>query len=250
MGLPAAEPPRPAPLRRAPAPLRTPGVVHGFSTRLGPNGAPLDLRPNSPHADWAALAAALGAAGAPVARCSQVHGTVLIEAEEGGMIGEGDAIFTTAADLVLCVRVADCTPVLLAGPGVVAAVHAGWRGAAAGIVPKTLAALQARGLPIEEAVIGPSICLACYEVGEEVVEGLAASGVPEAIFVERSRGSRPHVDVAAVVAAQLHAAGVVVQQRLSACSRCDPELHSYRRDGAASGRMGAFIARLPQFKVA
>lgn len=242
MSQPSLAPQHAAALRQAPRPLHTAGVVHGFTTRVGPGGGPLDLRPHSPSADWAALAAALGLPGAAVARCSQVHGDRLLEATEGGVLGEADALFTTVRGLVLCVRVADCTPVLLIGPGVVAAVHAGWRGAAAGIVPRSLEALRARGLSVEEAIIGPSICARCYEVGEEVVEALCGTGVEEAAFVDRSLGPRPHVDVAAAVAEQLRQAGLQRQQRLADCSRCDPALHSHRRDGAASGRMGALVA--------
>ena len=229
---------------RAAAPLRAAPAIYGFTTAHHPRGGRLDLRPGSPSADYPALAAAFGLPGAEVARCSQTHGVGLLEATQGGVIGEADALFTTRRGLLLCVRTADCTPIVLLGPDVAAVVHAGWRGAASGIVPEVLRALKARGLRVSEAVIGPSICVDCYEVGDEVVAGLRATGAPEKGFLRQAPGRRPHVDVAAVTAWQLEQGGLRFVQRLSDCSRCDPALHSHRRDGAASGRMGAFVALL------
>lgn len=231
--------------RRPPAALTTDGLFWGLRGHGGP-AAPVDLRPGTPEPTWAALAAELGCPGWPVARMSQVHGVALLEAKVGGVVGEADALFTTQTGLLLCVRVADCVPVLLAGPEVVAAVHAGWRGAAAGIVPAVLARLRAAGLGVDRAWVGPSISAARYEVGEEVVDALATSGVSEAIFVDRTRGVKPHVSVAHLVEAQLRAAGGLRVAVDPACSAGDPGLHSYRRDGAASGRMGAFIGRAPR----
>ena len=231
--------------RLPPPALHAHGLRWGLRGAGGP-GAPVDLRPGSPDGVWATLAAELGCAGWPVARMSQVHGVGLLEAAEGGVVGEADALFTTRPGLLLCVRVADCVPVLLAGPGVVAAVHAGWRGAAAGIVPAVLERLRADGLEVDRAWVGPSISAARYEVGEEVVEALAATGVPAHVFVDRSLGAKPRVAVAKLVEAQLHAAGGLRVAVDPACSAADLGLHSYRRDGAASGRMGAFIGRDPR----
>lgn len=226
-----------------PAAALTPAALRWGLRGRGPDG--LDLRPGAPEAVWAGLADGLGCAGWPVARVSQVHGDGLLEATTGGVIGEADALYTTTSGLLLCVRVADCVPVLLAGPQVVAAVHAGWRGAAAGIVPKVVAQLRGEGLSVDRAWIGPSICGPCYEVGDEVVDAIEATGVPTARFVQRRLGARPHADVGAAVYAQLEASGVPLVARDPACSRCAPGLHSYRRDGARSGRMGAVIGLAP-----
>ena len=70
--------------------------------------------------------------------------------------------------------------------------------------------------------------------------------MPEHVFVDRGLGAKPHVAVAKVVEAQLLAAGGIAVAVDPACSAADPSLHSYRRDGAASGRMGAFIGRAPR----
>ena len=236
----------PGPWRRAAADLRAAPAVYGFTTAQHPNGGPLDLRPGSPTADYPSVATAFGLPSAEVARCSQTHGVELLDATKGGVIGEADALFTTRPGLLLCVRTADCTPIVLLGPGVAAVVHAGWRGAAAGIVPEVLCHLRALGLAVSEAVIGPSICIDCYEVGDEVVASLRATGTPDARFLRELPNRRSHVDVAAVTAWQLEQGGVRSVQRLADCSRCDRALHSHRRDGAASGRMGAFVALLPE----
>jgi len=139
--------------------------------------------------------------------------------------------------LLLAIRTADCVPILLAGQGVVAAIHAGWRGLAAGVIPSTLQGLSGRG-PFH-AVVGPSICMGCYEVGEEVVAGIA-QWVPEDRFVDRSR-TKPHVDPGAAAVAQLEAAGVSYVDRIGACTQCDDRLWSHRQEGPLAGRQVGVI---------
>jgi hypothetical protein len=125
----------------------------------------------------------------------------------------------------------------VAGDGVVAAIHAGWRGLAAGVIPATIAKLSGRG-PLS-AVVGPSICMQCYEVGEEVVEGIART-VPTRDFVDRSR-EKPHVDGGAAAVAQLRSAGVGQVERLDVCTRCDSRLWSHREEGASAGRQAGVV---------
>ncbi|HEX7880880.1 MAG TPA: laccase domain-containing protein, partial [Candidatus Eisenbacteria bacterium] len=84
------------------------------------------------------LVAGAGAPCGPVARVDQVHGVHVVTVDAPGSAGQADALLTTVPGLTLQVRVADCLPVLLAGPGGVAAIHAGWRGAAGGIVTAAL----------------------------------------------------------------------------------------------------------------
>jgi len=212
---------------------------HGFTQRVGPEGRLLDFGTALDLGDgppWALLAAAVGMPEAPVARCRQVHGATVLEVCEGGDAGEADALITRRPGLLLAVRTADCLPVLVATPSAVAVIHAGWRGVAAGVIPATLALLPRPA----HAVIGPSICGACYEVGREVVAGVAASGPPPEVFVRRGRGGRPHVDLLAAGAWQIQKADVEV----SLCAPCTYEnvqLHSYRRDGARAGRLAAVI---------
>lgn len=211
----------------------------GFTSRGGPE--PGDLGGVHQLCDWEGLARAAGMPGAPVARLRQVHGAGVVWAREGGDLGEGDALLTDVAGLLLAVRVADCVPVLAQGRGGVAAIHAGWRGLVAGVIP---AAIQALGGAVQ-AVVGPCIGVAAYEVGEELVAAVLAAGAPEALVVQRDLGPRPHLDLRAFAAWQLGASGV---GRIAVDPRCtfsDPLLHSHRRDGPAAGRMVGWVGVRP-----
>lgn len=213
-----------------------PGVVHGFST-VADTGA--SLRPPVPDGAWRGLAAAAGGPGMPVAWMSQVHGATVLEAQGPGPVGEADALLTRQPGLLLAVRTADCVPVLVASPQGVAAIHAGWRGVAARVVPAAVAALG--GASAAVAAVGPAIGGAVYEVGPEVVDGLRAAGIPLAVFLRPRPGRRPTVDLAAAVAHQLRAAGVGAVEVLPDCTFQDRGLHSHRRDGDAAGRNAGLI---------
>jgi polyphenol oxidase len=173
----------------------------------------------------------------PVAAARQVHSTVALEAR-AGHCGEGDALYSAEAGLAVSVITADCVPVMVAGDGWVAAVHAGWRGLAAGILPDVLAA-RPRAL---RAWIGPAIGPCCYEVGDEVATAVVAVSGEQ---VRRSgRRGRPHVDLVGAAEHQLRHFGVEEISAARVCTRCHPELlWSYRRDGARAGRNVAYIWR-------
>jgi polyphenol oxidase len=178
----------------------------------------------------------------PVAWARQVHSARVLEARPGEC-GEGDALFTEEAGVALAVVTADCVPVLLAGPGGVAAIHAGWRGIAAGVVPATLERASPGESPESwRAWIGPAIGACCYEVGEEVAGRIAEASHPGVVVP--GPGERPHADLAAAVRHQLEAAGLRDVVTVSACTRCNPErLWSYRRQGKGAGRNVAMIWR-------
>ncbi len=196
----------------------------------------------------AALLAALGPARA-VRWCRQVHGRAIASLAhepgrppvEAGCVGRCDGMVTDEPGLVLLVWTADCVPVALVGGGVVAMVHAGWRGTAAGIVAAAVRRVEVEyGVPPEElaAYLGPAVGPCHYQVGPEVVAALAARGVPESAWLEGDR-----VDLGAVVAGELVRCGVPRErvERVSGCTACDPELASYRRDGEAAGRQPSFV---------
>lgn len=191
-----------------------------------------DHRPGADGEAAVRLLRALGAAG-PVRVVNQVHGARVVRAEEASLAVEADAILSTTPGVVVAVRVADCVPVLLAAPGGVAAIHAGWRGTAGDIVRAGLAALRsATGARADEvrAAVGPAICGACYEVGDEVLAAVAAVA-PGASWRVGAR----NVDLGEANAAILRAEGARVE-RIGGCTRCSPGLWSFRRDGAAGGR--------------
>jgi YfiH family protein len=177
-------------------------------------------------------------AGVERAWLRQVHSARVLEAVPG-VGGEGDALVVRRPGLAATVATADCVPVLIAAPAALAAVHAGWRGIAAGVVPAALARLgELRGAT---AWIGPAIGPCCYEVGDEVAAAVVGVSAAGACVVPGESG-RPHLDLASAVAHQLGAAGVGRIVTVGACTRCHPEwLWSHRRDGAAAGRNLALI---------
>jgi copper oxidase (laccase) domain-containing protein len=118
--------------------------------------------------------------------------------------------------------------------GAVAAIHAGWRGVVGGVVRAGVELLAGQRLA---AAIGPCIGACCFEVGAEVA---AQTG-----FVARRQGDKAYVDLRAAVRAQLRALGVSDARidDVAGCTKHEPErFHSFRRDGAHSGRMLAAIA--------
>ncbi len=219
------------------------GVPHGFTTRV--DG---DLRPSAPTSAEAGATLVRGMAGRFLARVNQVHGARVVTAEEveaaGDDLLDADAIVSTRVDAVLCIRVADCVPILLSTRGGVAAVHAGWKGTAAGITGAALDRLcrltGARPSDVR-AVVGPCISGEAYEVGGEVADALATVA-PAGAGGWRWVGARgrDHADIGLLNASILASAGVQVA-RMPVCTVGSPDLWSHRRDGDAAGRQGALI---------
>jgi len=169
----------------------------------------------------------------------QVHSDRVVDAVPGPC-GEGDALVARRARLAAQIATADCVPILIAGPDVVVAVHAGWRGLAAGVIGAAMARLGASGAPV--AWIGPAIGPCCYEVAPEVETEVVAASFP-GVSRPGPRG-RPHLDLGAAATEQLRRAGVERVVRVAACTRCRPEwLWSHRGDGPAAGRNLALVWR-------
>lgn len=189
----------------------------------------------------AAITAAEGS-GIAAAWLRQVHGRAVVEAgARAGACGEGDALVSGVAGLALAVVTADCVPVLVAGSGRIAAVHAGWRGLVAGVLGAALDRLPGPAAA-RVAWLGPAIGPCCFEVGEEVAGALAAS-TSEDVVLRPAGAVRPRVDLWRAAAVQL--AGRVGEiRRLALCTRCSSAgLHSFRRDGERAGRNLAWIVR-------
>lgn len=221
------------------------GVPHLFTTRADGPGE-LDLR-TLDVAGWRHLLERLGAPGRRLVQVRQVHGKDVLEVASDPLPDPAlpaDALVTARDDVVLCVHVADCVPVLLAADGGrrVAAVHAGWRGVVAGVVPAAIAALG--GTPAAVA-IGPCLSTDAFEVGPEVEAAFEAAGL--GAFVRREVGRRAHVDLRGAVAAQLRAGGHDAIDVSDRCTYAHAEEHwSHRRDvthggRAHTGRLGALI---------
>jgi polyphenol oxidase len=186
--------------------------------------------------------------------CEQVHGTTATRvdsaAPEWSECSRCDALWTTMRDHALGIKVADCLPVSILDPvqGFVANLHAGWRGAAAGIASSTLGELQKAGFHPSSSThvfLGPSIQLCCFEVGEEVIDAFLSRLRSAERFVDRRRGPKPHLDLPGLVAEVLRQNGIVSANIWDAglCTRCEGSIfHSYRRSGPSSGRNLAVAA--------
>lgn len=175
-----------------------------------------------------------------LARMTQVHGADVAWTDEvADEIPVADALLTDAPGVGVLVRVADCTPIVLAAPheSLTGVVHCGREGLVKGVVRSAVEALRLRGATTIEAWVGPRACGRCYELPEEMADAVAAV-VPEA----RSTTSwgTPAIDVGAGVVAQLRGLGVsATDLGAHECTIEDEQWYSYRRQGQDSGRFGA-----------
>jgi polyphenol oxidase len=195
---------------------------------------PADLQANR-----TALARAVGLPAERLVFAEQVHGNdVALVGQGTGDPPVADALVTTEADLALVIRIADCVPLLMADPeaGVIAAVHAGRRGAVVGVAPMAVQRMLEAGARVEHIVarLGPSICGHCYEVPLELRDEVAAA-IPAAAAT--TSWGTPAIDVPAAVMSQLHDLGIVAQ-RVAVCTRETSDLYSYRRDHRTGRSVG------------
>jgi YfiH family protein len=208
------------------------GVPHGFGVRG--SGAPPGFQ-----------------------RPRQVHGSRVIAAsrELDASAVEADAIVSRIPELGVAIVTADCVPVLACGENgtAVVAIHAGWRGLAAGVVESGIAALR-EYLPRETevvAVLGPHIGQCCYEVDAPVLDALRDAFDPASV-AGAARATRPgHVQIslADLTHRALARAGIGASRRATladSCTACGGDrFHSYRRDGERAGRLVHHIAPAP-----
>jgi len=174
----------------------------------------------------------------------QVHGTVVADADRAGCRTVADACIARRG--VCVVMTADCLPVLLCDRqgSVVGAVHAGWKGLAAGVIEATV---QAMGVPSDGlmAWLGPAIGPQAFEVGGEVrSEFMRQDPQAAAAFTPshlQGGGVKYLADLYALARLRLHELGITAIYGGDRCTWSEPEqFFSYRRDGV-TGRQGTFI---------
>jgi polyphenol oxidase len=230
------------------------GITHGFFGRAGgvSRGPFASLNVSLRNADHDAdalenrrrVTAALGVEGRPLLIARQVHGVhcaIVDAAFEPRDPPEADALATSTPGLVLGVTTADCAPILLAdaAAGVIAAAHAGWRGARDGIIEATVEAAVHLGARRERlvAAIGPCIALVSYEVGHVFEADFAKVDGESVRYFATMAGDKRHFDLEGYCASRLERAGVGRIERLGLDTCGDPErFFSYRRTTKAGER--------------
>lgn len=161
----------------------------------------------------------------------QVHGTTVRLVDELSLpeldipVDHADGQATALRGVATMVLSADCLPVALGCDGAVAAIHAGWRGLAAGVLEEGVRTLHELGEGEITAIVGPAAGCCCYEVGEEV----------HGAFAGRHRHAQ-NIDLRAIAHERLYVAGVATVGDVEACTICDERYFSHRREGARAGR--------------
>ena len=225
--------------------LHEQGFEHGFFTRLWQGRGPDEL-------------AGYISAGISVHRPQQVHSGIVLNASDARQDPwpEADGLVSTSGSQSLWVCGADCTPVLIADPGTghAAACHAGWRGIAAGILPTALDRLRERGARRKDLLValGPAVSGPHYQVGEKVVEAIAAAIPGPVDLSERGAVSpdeqpgRHRLDIRAAARLQLQQAGIT-DERIAQCPLCtvsEPELfYSWRRNQVRAVQWSGIVSQ-------
>lgn len=239
------------------------GVPHCFTTRRGgvshgifkslnfgnPAGLDAAVRdsPGNIARNFDLVLAELQVSGRRVVQVHQVHGCDVAVSEPASLNLkdlQADAIVSDYSGEVLAVRVADCCPVLLASAdgGLVAAVHAGWRGCVAGVVASTVAAMRERTSQRLVAAIGPCIGPQHFEVGPEVAEAFYQVFGPATDVVTGERYNKVKINLQAALRLQLGVLGITDVETVAGCTVSSPDLYfSHRRDAGITGRMVGLI---------
>ncbi len=190
----------------------------------------------------------------------QVHGVgvAIVGHGDGGRgticeddaVADADVLVTTAAGVTLVIMVADCVPLALVDgeARVLAVVHAGWRGTAAGVVRTALDVMRGRGADVARvrAWVGPGVAAERYQVTDEVRDGLASAVAPDALDEAVARADGPGhwlVDLAAANRQQLRLGGVA-DERIADCGLTTADERFFSDRAARPCGRFALLARL------
>lgn len=171
----------------------------------------------------------------------QTHSDHVLWTEKDGRPEDTDAVITDSPGLCVCVKTADCIPILLydARQRIVAAVHAGWRGTVADIVGKTIKEMNPLNATDIHAIIGPGISLECFEVGDEVYEIFQKEGFPMQRIAKRfpgDGGEAWHIDLWEANRWLMEQKGVTDIFVQGICTRSSMDFYSARRETINTGR--------------
>lgn len=233
----------PGPARESIPEFEALGIVAFTTTRdAGSFATESDEPARAVMGRWYELRAHLHDYAPRFATASQVHGTRVVEHDgvwEGWLrVLDADGHFAPRSGTAMAVTIADCVPVFLAHPdGAIALLHSGWRGTAARIIDRALAAFSRHGFAAHDLRIhlGPAICGECYEVSAEVAQALTGKA---------ASGPR-NVDLRALIAAHAREGGVTQITTSRWCTRCDTARFFSHRAGDAGRQLAVMVAREP-----
>ncbi|WP_230531630.1 peptidoglycan editing factor PgeF [Microvirga roseola] len=208
------------------------GIYASLNGGLGSSDDPAKVAENRRR-----MAEEMGVAPEALVSIHQTHSAdaVIVEGPWAGERPKADGMATNVQGVALAITTADCGPVLFADPhaSVIGAAHAGWRGAATGILEATIEAMESLGARREKivAVLGPTISQAAYEVGPDFVARFTDMDPANRRFFEP--GERPDhamFDLPGFIGSRLQAAGIGEFANLGLCTYSDEErFYSYRR---------------------
>ncbi len=238
---------------------------HFFSTRFGgvSSGVYASLNTSftvgddekNVHENLSRIAKALGYEEGDIVCSNQTHSTVyrkVTSADKGtGVFKEkfsepADAVMTDDDEVLLLVRSADCTPVLLWDKNntAVAAIHSGWKGTIDNIIGKTVNGFcESYGIDAENicAAIGPCISTESFEVGKDVAKMFSDKGYGS--FIDRNH-EKPHIDLVAICKSQLEKEGIASIDVSGECTKINNEKYfSHRAQGVKRGLLCAVIGK-------
>jgi len=185
--------------------------------------------------------------------CQQVHSTNLVEASfPHSITPEADAVWTSVSEVAVAVVTADCLPVLISHPNFVCAIHAGWRGVVAGIIPSTLKTLlhSFSGVDKIQVYVGPHILVENFEVKTDVLN-LFKTQLCDIFSLTTHTAQHPepdkhYIDLNKVAASQMSQLNIANSQVhfLNLNTYTDKTLASFRRTGSRAERNISFVTRL------
>ncbi len=234
-------------------------IQHGFSTRLGGHsqgaygtlnlGLHVDDDSATVEKNTDTALGVLDLNGRTLVRLKQVHGARVVKIDETsqGVEWAADACWSETSDLVLCVLVADCLPIVLSDQkgSFIAAVHAGWRGTAEKITVNMIQALKSAGKDVAEfrVALGPAIGPCCFEVDARVAQKLKTStragiGLEKSAHGDKYQANLWHINKQQLLECGVPSQGIDVVRE---CTKCSKKYYSYRRDGGITGRQSGLI---------
>lgn len=240
--------------------LKENNVPHGFSTRVGgisklPHTMAMNVGFGRGDDDDTVmeninlLCKMSGIENTNTAFSPQIHSRIIRKIENNSFVSPleaGDGFITNVSGVSLLVRMADCTPVLFYGKGVVCAVHAGWRGTVSGICEEAVVKFAEYGVEPKEinVAIGHCIHSCCFQVKEDFIDAVTKERGTEFASRHIKKGEDGFfADIVSMNEELLRASGVVNIDVSPHCTCCNPNLfHSHRKTKGVRGTMGAVIS--------